>query len=263
MDELIRMHLWSQPAGLFSLAELIGVFSLAFTNADALTLRRIAMSCIIALTTAAYLQIHQLSSSAGVCCMSATFAWAYVFNIHDLLCLSKFQYVKMANASQGANDELKRTRNEKPKSSLLWSLQMQWNLRRIGTSLEVRTPDQISSEVKQSPMTRSKFVIQRAILFLGCLGYMAFSSLQPRPPAETFGAIKQFLTGRWLEISREELIMRIVTSIFWYIGITAISQVAYTAFALVFVTTGISEPESWPAWSGSISEAYSIRQFWG
>ena len=43
----------------------------------------------------------------------------------------------------------------------------------------------------------------------------------------------------------------------------AIFTASHDLLAFVFVALGIDEPEDWPSLYGSISEAYSIRSFWG
>jgi len=68
--------------------------------------------------------------------------------------------------------------------------------------------------------------------------------------------------GRLSEISVKELVIRIITTVVLGIGMNCVQGGIYNLFGLVSVACGVSDPEIWPPFYGSVLEAFSLRRFW-
>jgi hypothetical protein len=61
---------------------------------------------------------------------------------------------------------------------------------------------------------------------------------------------------------RETLIR--IYFVFYFIGFSYVLYTfLYEVFAVLSVATGIDDPEDWPPFFGKLTDAYSIRNFWG
>lgn len=85
----------------------------------------------------------------------------------------------------------------------------------------------------------------------------------PGDMASRFAWDKVKLLTRLGDVSGEEAVARaVVTAAYWVATYSSIQ--AFQSFsALVCVAAGLSTVDAWPPMFGSITEAYTIRQFWG
>ena len=120
------------------------------------------------------------------------------------------------------------------------------------------------------PSKRSQnhiFLIRRlasaiTILLLDQAYTITYSTLLQLTYAD-FDPSKQSYLRRIQSITVRETTIRswLVFNFVW--SSWAIFTASHDLLAFVFVALGIDEPEDWPSLYGSISEAYSIRSFWG
>ena len=79
----------------------------------------------------------------------------------------------------------------------------------------------------------------------------------------TFSSERIPFFTRLAKVSPEELFARSVSIMaFWTMQYIVI-EVVYGALAIVAVALGITSVSAWPPMFGSISDSYSLRQFWG
>lgn len=79
----------------------------------------------------------------------------------------------------------------------------------------------------------------------------------------TFSSERVPFFTRLTSVSREELIVRILGISGYWIIQTVIIEVIFDTLAIVEVALGLNPVNTWPPVFGSISDSYSIRQFWG
>ncbi|KAI4260129.1 MAG: hypothetical protein L6R42_004203 [Xanthoria sp. 1 TBL-2021] len=97
------------------------------------------------------------------------------------------------------------------------------------------------------------------VLILDLAGFLNSSSEN----GITFAAEQVPLFSRLGNISGEDVITRIASILaFWSFQYMVI-EVVYGAIAIVAILSGLSAVEAWPPMFGSLSESYSLRQFWG
>lgn len=65
------------------------------------------------------------------------------------------------------------------------------------------------------------------------------------------------------EVTVEEIITRIATTLFFWIAGYLIVQAYFSFWAFLVVAFGFDRPEWWRPMFGSLSECYTIRGFWG
>ncbi|KAK1595396.1 membrane bound O-acyl transferase family-domain-containing protein [Colletotrichum navitas] len=133
-----------------------------------------------------------------------------------------------------------------------------WNLRRIGTKWLIRI-------IPPYSMPRSR--IAYAVRTLGQTAFAYFLMdliiyLQPDNPV-FYSVPKQTLGLDILELSWQDLGVRLTSTVFFYATIYCVLVLQYNLVSLPVVLTGLSSPSSWPPLFGSPLDAYSLRRFWG
>lgn len=112
--------------------------------------------------------------------------------------------------------------------------------------------------------SRLEFLLMRSAKFIIC--YLVLDVLaqanQPERTPIIYGESYVPFFSRLAEVTIEESMTRIFTSLFYWIGGYAAVQGYYTGLALLSVSSGLDRPELWRPNLGSLSEAYTIRRFW-
>ena len=145
------------------------------------------------------------------------------------------------------------------------------------TKISLDTPDknvtvlrekQCSNTTHPSKGSRTRiFLLRRlasaTIILLLDQAYTITYSILLQLTYADFDPAKQSYLRRIHTVTAREAIIRswLVLNFIW--SSWAIFTVAHDLLAFAFVAFGIDEPEDWPSLYGSISEAYSIRRFWG
>lgn len=112
--------------------------------------------------------------------------------------------------------------------------------------------------------TRFAFLLNWSIKFI--VSYLVLDVLaqgnQPEKYSTNYAESRVPLFSRFPEVTREELMTRFVSSVFWWFGSYVVIQGYYTGLALLSVSSGVDRPELWRPFFGPLSEAYTIRGFW-
>lgn len=138
-----------------------------------------------------------------------------------------------------------------------------WNSRMIATKWWVKGTPRFS----KIP-TRTEFLLQqtRPMALAAIVAYFIIKQQQqtaPYPNMEAFTEEKQYFFSRLGDVTRDEIRARLVlATTFWFL--TGISmRTIHAILASIFVGLGIHKPQHWPSLLGSVTDLWSLRQFWG
>ncbi|KAI9723913.1 MAG: hypothetical protein M1828_004032 [Chrysothrix sp. TS-e1954] len=136
--------------------------------------------------------------------------------------------------------------------------------RRLDTPKEVNNVPTFSQTDPQYTPTRAVFLAKASLLFTVCYLIMDITASSPLPAnaAETFADTRVPFFARLSSVSIEELLTRVFASLAFWINLWANLQLGYTLVAIPSVILG-SDVRSWRPVFGSLSEAYTLRLFWG
>jgi hypothetical protein len=144
-----------------------------------------------------------------------------------------------------------------------------YNPRLIGTSFQVKGvpkfPAYYGEVSKGKGPSRITFLLRQTSLFLWLYLLMDLVTSQAEQQTEEERE-KLFGSGKEWEFhfTAEHIIFRIMYSLTaWYVGGRATLILFYTFFSIIGVGTGTSTPSQWPPFMGRLSEAYTVRRFWG
>lgn len=144
---------------------------------------------------------------------------------------------------------------------LKFGLSVFCSMRFINTPHQPKTLPRLSEELLQS---RARFLVHTAVrilfcyLFLDLIGSMSDSDV----PARFYTLDKVSLLTRLHEVTLEEMVMRFGAAFASGASSICIQGGLYHIMAFLTVATGLQSPEDWPPYSGPISRAYSVRNFW-
>lgn len=136
--------------------------------------------------------------------------------------------------------------------------------RNVGCPFEVSGVPHFSSDSPSYVPSRGTFLRDKAISLLSCylvLDFLTFASQPDQNPVLYSPARVPWATAD--NRSVERLIVRSASTFGFWLSLYCIIQ-AYMGFvAFLSVALGLSEVKSWPPGFGPISEAYTVRRFWG
>lgn len=138
--------------------------------------------------------------------------------------------------------------------------------RNVGTNHEVKGVPPFSKKDPAYVPSRSAFLLQRG--FLALFAFLVVDLMTASPPdisqnAITFSRAKVPFFTRLNEITAEEFKARVIVSAGQYIGIYFVTTLLHSVISFLAVLSGAFEPKDWPPLYGSITEMWSLRQFWG
>jgi hypothetical protein len=90
---------------------------------------------------------------------------------------------------------------------------------------------------------------------------LVISLPQPKPAIEMFPPGSEW---RYFGVSREEWINRMIQApMNWWVMARLVIDLTYHLSAVVSVLLGIGGPEDWPPMMNRMSDAYTLRHYWG
>ncbi|EKD21749.1 tat pathway signal sequence [Drepanopeziza brunnea f. sp. 'multigermtubi' MB_m1] len=148
---------------------------------------------------------------------------------------------------------------------LAWGFKSIMSFRDVNTPFEVKNVPHFVPEDPSYVPTKPAFFVRSAIILAAC--YLIIDLIESRPPpsdaAEIFSADKLQLWKRRGEVTVQEVIVRTAASAgFWVLLRCAIMGGA-SAINMVLVALNSVPVESCRPIMGPISEAYTLRGFWG
>jgi hypothetical protein len=147
------------------------------------------------------------------------------------------------------------------------ALSLTLNPRGIGTKWQVKyVPAWPAFYPNGKPSSRAVFLARQ--LFHLCWQYIALDFMYFTPslqsPEEQAIMYGKGLEYRYFDLTLDQWIGRVsMTTVGWLFVARIMITFWHTSLSIIFVASGISRPEDWPPIFGSISDAYTLRNFWG
>ena len=139
------------------------------------------------------------------------------------------------------------------------------NARMIGTPWQVKGVPPFLTKDNTFVPTRSQFLLRTCLRLLTAYLVLdlltAWGDLDKNPVIYSPDLIPLF--RRVGEVTVEQLVIRLITTIALWTSIYCIMTILYSVVSLIAVLSDASEARSWPPVYGSLSNAYTIRRFWG
>ncbi|KAL8792360.1 MAG: hypothetical protein Q9195_005063 [Heterodermia aff. obscurata] len=152
----------------------------------------------------------------------------------------------------------------RPQSSPFWfAVEQATSRRRIGTPWQIKNVPQFSTRDPSYTPSRSSFLLKTAASLFYCHVLWYFGSTQRLPDYTLVAIEKQPLLSRLREVTVEEIIFRTFCTGFSYLQMVICLKIFPHVFGFIAVASGLSEPAAWPPPFGTLSDLYSVRQFWG
>ena len=156
----------------------------------------------------------------------------------------------------------------KPNPSGLQRLRFGFHLsvstRKVGTSYQVKGVSSFSTKDTRYLPSREAFLLNKALVLLICYLVLDLSTLTSQPDQNQVlyhdARISMFDLNN---LTLEQLLVRSVTTLGFWLNVYCIIEFYMGPFAFFTVGIGASKIECWPPGFGPVSEAYSIRRFWG
>lgn len=209
-------------------------------------------------------------------CLEATgrMIWAALLGAHSISFL--FQYLDTALLSKWSTETCGPTARRKQRFVQDQNVQMTiWarlrfgyhaavSTRNIGTPFEVPGIPHFSTKDPNYVPSKATFLREKAMLLLSCYLILDIMTLASQPDQNPV----LYNTSRvsWMNssnLSMEQLITRSASVLGFWISLYCIIQAYMGSVAFLSVALGFSQVESWPPGFGPISEAYTVRRFWG
>ena len=140
-----------------------------------------------------------------------------------------------------------------------------FNARMIRTPWEVKGVPPFSTKDSTFVPTRAQFLLRTCLRLLTVYLVLdlltAWGDPDKNPVIYSLDLVPTF--RRLGEVTVEQLVIRLITTIALWTSIYCIMTILYSVVSLIAVLSGASEARSWPPVYGSLSNAYTIRRFWG
>ena len=143
--------------------------------------------------------------------------------------------------------------------ALKWAAHVYFSERDIGTSRQAKN---IPSFPGRQVPSRAKFLLHRGCAVVGALLFLGFLNRQPRPSPDVYARHKSNILLSSQDIKMDNVNVRIVSTIVWWIGLRIALGLLYNSASLIGVATLLTAPRDWPPYFGSPAEAYTLRKFW-
>lgn len=147
---------------------------------------------------------------------------------------------------------------------LRFGFQLSVSTRKAGTPYQVKGISPPSTENAQYLPSRESFLVSKLVQVLISYLILDLSTLASQPDQNQVLYHHARISWRNFDnLTPEHLSIRIATTLGFWLDVYCIIQCYMGFFALVAVGSGASKVEYWPPGFGNVSEAYSIRRFWG
>ena len=268
-----------QSVTLISIEILITALAIGFTSAFSTPIRSFGFPLVVASAYVAFqLIIHHIPSTLWASVLAGN-ASTYVLRYLELVCIDKWSFDHGGPARlESSPDErvLKRNTENNGKATaplqpptvwgrLRFGLSVTLNPRLVNTAYQVRNVPRWSQGEPQQIPSRGYFLRRTAlIVFLNYLAVDVCSlGAQPERNASLFSDEKVAFFRRWNSLGLEEIVIRVSASLILWLNIYCIFRIFHGLIVLLTVGSGFSNVQDWPPPFGPLSEAYSVRRFWG
>ena len=155
-------------------------------------------------------------------------------------------------------------------ASLFRRLQYGWDeslrTRSAGTPWAIsHIPPFYKDDSRRLP-TKAEFVywsLRRCVICLILVDVVCYMGRDTSQNALIFNSSRIALFSRLQNVTAEELILRVIASLLHWIVTTLYLHAIYDGVAAAVIGLDFGRMERWPPLYGSVTELYSVRQFWG
>lgn len=131
----------------------------------------------------------------------------------------------------------------------------------IDTPHQVRNVPVLGENMRRN---RTAFLMHTGITIAVC--YLLLDGMHlsqdPRVAEKFFSVEKAGLFSRLHSVTLEELSIRFFAALALGVSLVSVQRGVYSILSFICVGSGISDPEQWPPFNGSILEASCLRKFW-
>lgn len=262
------MTFWLPVSAALS-SQLLTVLTLAYTTSDSV-LRLPVSICVGGLTWLFHQTLQHVLENRLRLALLSTAMWIQCIKTFDDLCLTKISVeAHLAGSAPARQNGVATSPAKKPfqmsaSPRIAWAFAMLWNARGVGTPWETSkippwsgiNPGLVPSRRHQIRRHAQAFIISYSVLD-------NFANLPPPDVSTEVSADRQLLFSRLGEVGAVEALFRGTAVLgFWANTFCAI-QMINSAFALAQLVLGLQPVEMLPPVWGRLSEAHSLRNFWG
>lgn len=250
-------------------SQLLTALTLAYTPSDSV-LRLPVSACVASLTWLFHQTLqHALENRLHLALLS-TAMWIQCIKTFDELCLTRVSVEAhlagkaCAQQTGAAGSATKKPFRMATTPRIAWALAMLWNARGVGTPWETsKIPPWSTTRPGLLPSRRHEIRRHAQAFITSYLVLDAFANLPPPDVGTEMSADRQLLFSRLSEVGVAEALFRGPAVLgFWANTFCAIHLIN-SGFSLAQLVLGLQPVEMLPPVWGGLSEAYSIRNFWG
>jgi hypothetical protein len=258
------------PLVIAMLSAFLTTMTMAFTGKRA-KIRRL-MAVLVVLLTIKFIQACQTSLENRLWkALITTIMWIQCIKTFDDLCLTDtsaqdgvflvegvFEGEEISGFERG-RDVL----STKIYTKLTWAIGMLWNMRGIHTSWSIKRIPPFSIINPNNVPSRMSFLRGHCRTIV--LAYLLLDLFANQPPPDLTMILKnrQHFLFRLSEITIEDFVFRVSVVLGFWLNTMCIVAMIHSLLAVVHIGFRLQNPSLWPPIFGQLSEAYSIRRFWG
>ncbi|KAK6723622.1 hypothetical protein SNK04_002468 [Fusarium graminearum] len=241
-------------------SQALTAFALGFTAPGNLV--RPAVALVIAWLTWIFNQaIDDALPSRLHIAMISTGMWIQVLKSLDDLCLTKVSF----------GDEETTAKKSPPTSSstmsrLRFGVSNLWNMRGVGTAHQIsKIPSWSSSPATLSHVPSRRQEVLRHVKN-ATLSYLVLDVFANQPPPDLENLMSprnELLFSRLEEIDAQEALFRLGAVLGFWLNTFCVIHLVNSVFSLGYLISGLYPVRMLPPVWGRLSDAYTIRRFWG
>ncbi|KAL9090244.1 MAG: hypothetical protein Q9159_002049 [Coniocarpon cinnabarinum] len=191
-------------------------------------------------------------------------AWASALSVTSLVSL--FQHVDLVilTPRKRSRDDIRTLKSDSNRLGL--GLRQTTSLRHVGTSEQVKNVPSFSSKHPDYVPSRGAFLLQLALRTALCMLIVdAADTFAPSSEdvALNFSTENIPLLNNLGQASGRALAVRCGATVGFFVAVYCTANLTFDLLALIAVGLNWSRPEEWPPFFNSLSEAQSVRLFWG
>ncbi|KAM0354334.1 hypothetical protein ACHAPU_001378 [Fusarium lateritium] len=236
---------------LAAVSQFLTVYALGFTAPS--NLLRPVIAVVVCWITWLFNQaIYDALQSRLHVALLSTGMWIQCLKTFDDLCLSRLSFDREASAL--------------PKfaiNRLLFGFSNLWNMRGVGTSKEISQIPPWSSKDSLVPSRGQETKRHAKNAIIAYLVLDVFANQPPPDLEKMMSPRNEQLLARFGEVNSEEAIFRLFASFGFWLNTVCVIQLTNSAFSLLYLGLNIYPVKMLPPIWGRLSDAYSIRRFWG
>ena len=269
----------TRPSILVAIEVVVTALTIGFTASSSRNFRLLGLLVVTFSASLVFIAVLSHSLTTFWASVFAGNASTYVLRYFDLVVLDRWS-VDSGGPARDVRDRKKSDTGDTIRPRGTKNLPVQnvrtWQRLRFGLEAtlsprQLNTPHQVknvppwsSSDIEYIP-SRGDFLWRTTIQVL--FDYMivdlcAFAA-QPEQNAVMFAADKVDFLSRLQHLSTEETTIRVFSSLALWLNIYCIFRLIHGLLSLLAVGTRISEVKDWAPPFGQLTEAHSIRRFWG